>query len=209
MFGIEWIIVTASIVWAIIALLAQCIQARGKGRRDYSTRAGNVIGGVIYNFTWAMLPRHKEVIRNHPVKFLIGVVMHLGIFIAMFKVLVLLIVPASRPLSPVILGVTLGAASLCGIYLFLRRVFSKGLKSMSSPEDYISILITLGFLLAALGHELGIMNSGAFMIYAAVVFFYLPLGKLKHALFFFVARADYGARLGYRGTYPARGGVKE
>jgi hypothetical protein len=42
----------------------------------------------------------------------------------------------------------------------------------------------------------------AFLIYAGVLFLYFPLGKLRHAVFFFVARADYGRRLGYRGVYP-------
>ena len=49
--------------------------------------------------------------------------------------------------------------------------------------------------------------SGALLLgYAALIFLYLPLGKLRHAVFFFVARGDYGWRLGHRGVYPPAGG---
>ncbi|MCP4229610.1 MAG: hypothetical protein GY771_05630 [bacterium] len=74
---------------------------------------------------------------------------------------------------------------------------------MSSPDDYLSVLVTIGFVAAGSLYEFGIISSAIFLIVSTAVFFYIPIGKLKHALFFFVARADYGARLGYRGTYPA------
>ena len=193
----------------VIVLLAQYASARGRGRKDYSAKAGSPINGIIYNFTWALMPAHKETIRLHPVKFAVGVLMHIGIFLAIAKALLLLVVPSLSPCCPIAFGLILGIAALCGLYLFLRRVFSVELRLMSSPDDYISILLTLVFLLMAMGHESGLMDSDGFLIYASILFFYLPLGKLKHALFFFIARADFGARLGYRGTYPAKSGVKE
>ena len=209
MFETERIIASASIVCAVMALVAQGVLARGSGRKDYSVKAGSSLKGVIYNFTWAMTPGHKETIRLHPVKFTIGVLMHIGIFLAIIKVLLLLIYPLMTPHSPVTTGVILGIAAICGFYLFLRRIFSVELRSMSSPEDYLSILMTLGFLSVAIAHEFGLMNSGVFLICAAVLFLYVPFGKLRHLLFFFIARADYGMRLGYRGTYPAKSGAKE
>jgi len=198
-----------SILWAVSVLIVQWIFSRGRGRRDYSVKDGSVARGVIYNFTWAMMPQHKETIRNHPLKFTIGILMHIGVFIAIAKVLILLVFPQMRPLGPGILGVLLSISSLCGLYLFIRRVFSIELRSMSSPEDYLSILITISFILAASAHEFGLMSAEIFLLLSALVFFYLPVGKLKHALFFFIARTDYGIRLGYRGTYPAKSGVKE
>ena len=205
----ERIIVLASIVWAITTMLIQTATARGVGRKDYSVKAGSVIRGIIFNFTWAMLPGHKETMRLHPVKFTIGVLMHIGVFLAIAKVLLLLVSPQMTPFSPIAFGVILGVAALCGFYLFCRRIFSKELRSMSSPEDYLSILITIGFLFAAIAHEFSLMNTGLFLILAAIVFFYMPFGKLKHGWFFFIVRLEYGARLGYRGTYPAKSGAKE
>ncbi len=209
LFTSERIILLVSIAWAVIGLLVQWILARGGGRKDYSVRAGNPVLGIIYNFTWAMTPAHKETIRLHPVKFIIGILMHVGIFLAILKVLLLLINPSGVPSMPVTVSVILGVALLCGLYLFLRRCYSPDLRLMSSPDDYISIMLSLGLLLATILHGIELISNGALLIYASILFFYLPLGKLSHALFFFIARAEYGARLGYRGTYPVKHGAKE
>ena len=220
MYETQKIIVSISIAWAVIALIWQGIQSRGKGRTDYSVGSGNPIAGIIYNFTWAMLPNHKETIGNHPFWFAIGLLMHIGIFIAIVQIVWYLFTPHPRsiidtfyvpPIHDIIstgLFIILAISSLCAIVLFLKRVFSKTLRSMSSFDDYFSILLVLDFLVVATIRELSIFQWGPFFIHAAILFFYLPLGKLRHALFFFVARAEYGSRLGYRGTYPAKSGVK-
>ena len=190
----------------VFLLIYQLIQARGTGRRDYSARAGDTIRGMLYNFTWAMLPSHKETVRLHPFEFTIGVLMHIGIFIAIAKALILIIVPTFDIPISYVLVILLGISAFCAIWLLMRRIISLNLRFMSHPDDYVSIVLSLVFMLSAIAQESGFIDAGAFLIVSAIVFFYLPLGKLKHALFFFVARADYGARLGYRGTYPVRNG---
>ncbi len=197
------IIATTSVLWALVALIMQFMVYRGKGRKDFSVRAGSPMMGVLYNFTVAMTPRHKESIRNHPAKFIIGVVMHVGVFVAIVKTLWLLILPDSAPIFPLLLGSLAVLSAACGLFLFVRRILSPTMHAMSSPDDYLSVLVTIGFIAAGALHEFGIITSVIFLIVSAVVFFYLPIGKLKHALFFFIARADFGARLGYRNTYPA------
>ncbi len=209
MFTTERIIAAVSIAWAIMALIFQLVSARGIGHKDYSVRAGSPIKGVIYNFTWAMLPSHKESMRLHPYLFAVGVLMHIGVILAIVEILLLLVYPDMIFIGPIVMGVTFGIPSICALFLFVRRVFSVNLRSMSSIDDYLSILITLDFLLAALAHGFGLTGSGVFMVHATVLFFYLPLGKLRHVAFCPVARAEFGALLGYRGTYPAKSGVRE
>jgi nitrate reductase gamma subunit len=203
----ERIIVSVSILWAIIALLVHWVSDRGSGRKDYSARRGSPFRGILYNFTWAMLPSHKESIRLYPFHFTVGVLMHIGVFVAIAKVLVLLINPQGVLPAHGIVVLTLAIADICALFLLFRRIFTREMRSMSSIDDYLSILLVADFVTAALLSEFGVIGSGTFLIHATVLFFYLPLGKLKHALFFFIARADYGARLGYRGTYPARQGA--
>jgi hypothetical protein len=135
--------------------------------------------------------------------------MHIGVFVGIFKALILIINPNFGPLSPVVFGPIFGIAICCGLYLFFRRIFTPNMRYMSSPEDYFSVLVTVYFLIIALSHELGMMNSGLFLSGSSLVFIYIPLGKLRHALFFFIARAEYGSRLGYRGIYRSRMVVKE
>ncbi len=74
---------------------------------------------------------------------------------------------------------------------------------MSAPDDYIAILATCGLLALASGYPIDAASDVVTLIYAVLLFAYLPLGKLRHAVFFFVARGDYGRRLGRRGVYPS------
>jgi nitrate reductase gamma subunit len=206
MYEAESIIAAGSIAWMVIALVVQWIQARGSGRKEYSVKAGSAIKGIIYNFTYAMTPRHKESMRLYPIEFTIGVLMHVGILLAIVRVILMLTYPPIAEIKQVAFVIIFGISILCGFYQFLRRVLSKEMRVMSCFDDYLAIIITIDFLIAAFMHEIGFLSPPIFLIHATVVFIYLPIGKLKHALFFFIARADLGARLGYRGTYPVKRG---
>jgi hypothetical protein len=196
------ILVLMSILWAALALVVQVIAARGGGRKDHAKRSGSPGKGIIYNFTVAMMPSHKETVRRHPVNFIIGALMHVGVIIALLT-LVLLLVGPSAGFEVVALMRPLIALSLaCGIYLVIRRVCSEDLRAISAPEDYIAIIATCGLLVFALLYSVHPQSQLAFLIYSGLLFVYLPLGKLRHAAFFFIARGDYGRRLGYRGVYP-------
>jgi hypothetical protein len=176
--------------------------ARGKGRIDYSHSMGEGRAGASYSFTTAMLPQNKESVRLHRFKFTMGMVMHAGACVAILGIVLLVINPdwgckvikLSRPL--------LALAFLAASYLFVRRFFSANLRMMSAPDDYVASFATCG-LLAVTGITCtGIENIVPCLFYAALFFLYFPLGKLRHAVFFFAARDDLGRRLGYRGVYP-------
>jgi len=203
---IERIIVVVSLLWAAALLLWQLAKARGGGRRDYSKRAGNPLKGVLYNFTVAMTPGHKEAIRNHPFKFLIGMTMHVGVGVALAKVLLLLVIPDMPPLAPLPLGGFLGLSALAALYLLIRRFLAPNLRAMSAFDDYLASLVTMVYLAAAALHEFGLLDAGVFLLVDAAATFYIPMGKLRHVLFCPVARFDLGRRLGFRGTLPAKNG---
>ena len=203
MFVTERIVAAASMAWAAALLLTQLLLAWGGGRRDYSARAGSPLKGVWYNFSAAMTPAHKETIRHHPFKFAVGVVLHVGVGVAWLEVLILLLWP-QNPLGLSLVAASVSALSLpAGLYLLARRAVSKNLRAMSCPDDYLSALVACGLVAAAALYGFGIIAASPFLIVAAVTFFYLPLGKLRHVLFCPVSRLDLGRRLGYRGTYPA------
>lgn len=200
--GIIPISVVISIFWAITSLLVQWYIVWGGGRHDFSQRSGEPVKGMIYNFTVAMMPSHKETVRLHPVKFMAGIIMHCGAFLAMAITVWLLMagaLPASitRPLIA-LLGISLIAA----VFLLIRRLTSPVLKSMSSPDDIFAIIITTSYIAMVLLLCFGLVTKTVYLLFSTLFFLYLPLGKLRHALFFFVSRGDYGRRLGYRGVYP-------
>ena len=83
---------------------------------------------MLYNFTIAMLPGHKETARLHPAEFAAGIVLHLGVFAALAEVLALLVTGVAPAwfLVPRLFA-ALGAAA--GLGLFVRR-----LALAASPE---------------------------------------------------------------------------
>jgi nitrate reductase gamma subunit len=150
-----------------------------------------------------MLPWHKESARLHATEFAIGILLHVGVLLSFAAMVALLIKPAAGEylLSTVLWPLNL-AALVAGLFLLIRRVNSKLLRAISVPDDYISLILTCGLLAMTVAFAFIPHGAAALLVYATVLFAYFPLGKLRHAVFFFVARADYGRRLGYRGVYP-------
>jgi len=199
------VLVALTMAWAVVALAVQVVLARGGGRRDFSRRAGHPGAAVLYNFTIAMLPGHKETARLHPAEFAAGLVLHIGVFASLAEVLVLL-VTGMTPGWFLVPRLFAALGAIAGLGLFVRRVRSPLLRKLSTPDDHLAVLATCCLTgLATLPFP--DPASGALLLaFAALIFLYMPLGKLRHAVFFFVARSDYGWRLGHRGVYPPVGG---
>lgn len=199
---IERIVAAAGAAWAAALLVAQLLLAWGGGRRDYSARAGSPGRAVLFNLTAAMAPAHKEAARLHPGKFAVGMVLHVGVAVAVVEALAAMVRPEAGPLCPVAAGVLAALSAAAGLYLLVRRAASRTMRLMSCPDDYLAAAVTSAFILAAALYAFGVMAAPPFLIFTAVTFFYLPLGKLRHVLFCPISRVDLGRRLGYRGTYP-------
>jgi len=189
-------------LWAVVALTAQVLLARAGGRREHGRRAGSPARGLLYNFTTAMTPAHKESVRRHPLKFAIGVVLHAGVALSLACVGLLVVWPEGGYRALALARPLVGLALLAGIFLLVHRAVSADLRAMSAPDDYLAIVASCGLLALASVVRISPTNEAPFLIYACGLLVYLPLGKLRHVVFFFVARADLGRRLGYRGVYP-------
>jgi len=193
---------TLSILWAVLALAVQVARARAGGQRDYSRRAGDPVRGMVYSFTAAMLPAHKETIRHHPLETSVGVVMHVGVLLCILGICLLIAWPAGGHRLLLAMRPVVVAAFLAGLALFVRRSASRTLRAISAPDDFLANLATCALLAFAFLSPVNAQCEAALLSYTILFFLYVPLGKLRHAVFFFAARADYGRRLGYRGVYP-------
>jgi hypothetical protein len=131
--------------------------------------------------------------------------MHVGVLAAMLAETAL-VLHAALAGALVRLGLPVFAIALvAALALFVRRVVSQNLRGMSTPDDYLAVLASAGLLVLAALYGLDAGRELAFALYGTALFAYLPLGKLRHAVFFFVARGDYGRRLGFRGVWPPAG----
>jgi len=217
------VLVLATAAWALLGLVFLCFRTRAFGRREFFAKpAGSAMGGVLYAFTMGMLPWAKESVRRHLLSFLLGIAYHLGILSAFF-LLTMYLLGHSYPLfgdttGLLIFNVKSGDATFRihllpwllafgafgGISLFVKRLVNATLRGISCPDDYVSnILVTLFVILAltsTLLRQTWVVQS--FFVSSLVLFVYIPLGKIRHCLFFFCTRYHFGAFFGRRGCMP-------
>lgn len=169
---------------------------------DKSPIKGNISHGITYAFTKGMMPWAKESTRIHMIAYLRGIGFHVGIFAAIGAVI---LSPFWRYLPPflllilfwvLILGAALGAAG--GI----MRIAEHNLRGLSLPDDHFAVWLTTLFITVT---GLAVRND-AFVIpmyiVGAITFVYVPLGKIRHCLYFFFSRTFFGKFFGRRAVFP-------
>jgi hypothetical protein len=155
-----------------------------------------------------MMPWAKESTRIHTIAYLRGIGFHIGIFAA---VTVVIISPfwgylpaflSGALLWTLILGALLGAAG--GV----MRIAEHNLRGLSLPDDHFAVWLTTLFIAVA---ALALINT-TFMVpmyvVSALTFAYVPLGKIRHCLYFFFSRRFFGTFLGRRAVFPHAGETK-
>jgi len=171
---------------------------------DYSSPRGSISSGVVYSFTGAMNPVKKESAFLHLPTYMAGILYHLGTFLSIFLFfLFILNFKIEGWLSYPIAGY-LVISGLAGVGIFIKRILKKELRSLSNPDDYLSnLLVTIFQVLTML-----IIFSQVFVpiyyIIVSLLLLYLPVGKLKHAIYFFAARYHLGFFFGRRGVWPPK-----
>lgn len=196
--------VLAAAAWAVGALAFAWLRARGFGRRVLlAPAAGDPAAGTRYAFTWAMLPQAKESVRMHLPSYAAGMFFHLGALTA-FGLLVLELAGVGLPAAvvwPARIATLAGA--LGGLALLAKRALTPHLRGLSSPDDFVANLLTTSFAALAGAASLHPPLRTAWLVVTTVLLVYLPIGKIRHCVFFFSSRAHLGAFFGYRGTFPS------
>jgi len=170
--------------------------------KDYSKKSGSTKSGIIYSFTHAMNPVNKESAFLNLPTYISGVIYHLGTFLAIILFFVLFFTTNINELISLLLAAFLLLSTLCGAGMLIKRITDKKLRHLSNPDDYISnILVTLFHL--GSGTVLFIPDVyPVYMVIASLLLLYIPLGKLKHVIYFFAARYHIGYFYGWRSVWP-------
>ena len=200
----RWIFIVSVAVFAAAALYYCCKVLAAPLAHDPSETRGDVLRAVAYSFTGAMSPLKKESARRHVPTYILGLVFHAGVFIASAWVVIFFfgwkVHLAVATLSVPVLAVT----GLSGVVLLLKRATRRKLRYYSTPDDYFSNLLVVGFQAVALAALVDVDVIPALMLYASAVLFYVPLGKLRHAIYFPLARVYLGLFFGKRGVWGSR-----
>jgi len=202
LFFLKWGVIL-SFLFSLASLIILVLKTFSFGKKPfYAESRGEGKKGIFYAFANGMMPWEKESAGKHLPTYVSGILYHGGIFSA-FLYLLSLIIPF-RFSSPVLLffRIIIGLGFLCGLGLFLKRNLYAPLRKISCPDDFASNLIVDLFLAFAFFSAFfpGLMPF--FYLIAILMFFYIPLGKIRHCVFFFYIRILFGLFYGRRGVLP-------
>jgi len=200
----RWILL-ASFAVSAAAALYYCLKVIFSPRlSDPSETRGDIVWAVAYSFTGAMSPLKKESARRHVPTYALGLLLHGGVVLAAAWVVVFFF-GIEVPLVVATLSVpALAVTSLSGVILLLKRITRAKLRYFSTPDDYFSSVLVVGFQALALAALINVELIPALMIYASALLLYIPLGKLRHAIYFPLARVHLGLFFGKRGVWGSR-----
>jgi hypothetical protein len=172
--------------------------------KDYSYKIGNLKSAVAYSFVGALNPSKKESAYLHLPTYTAGVLYHIGTFISFALFFLFLFNISFVYLLQWVLICVLITSSASGLGIFLKRITIKKLRFLSNPDDYISNLLVTLFQIFTLIVIVKETFTPYYFICVGLLFLYLPLGKLKHSLYFFAARYHLGFFYGWRGVWPVK-----
>lgn len=186
-------------LWHIFLLLKKGIP------KDLSQKSGNIAKAELYSYTIAMLPGQKESAYMHKPTFTLGIIFHIGTFAALLLFGTLFFVQLK--LFPfwikqaICIVLILGAIS--GFTLFIKRIALKKLRNLSNLDDFVSNLLTTLFQFFSVQYLICEQQSTTcYYIVVSLLLLYIPIGKLRHVIYFFAARYHLGFFYGWRNTWP-------
>lgn len=169
---------------------------------DKSPLKGNPSHGIAYAFTKGMMPWAKESTRLHMIAYLRGIGFHIGIFTAIGA----LIISPFWTLLPSLLSLTLGWALTLGAILGaaggLMRIVEHNLRGLSIPDDHFAVWLVTVWMAVSAAAVWDEAWMAAYYILSAITMAYVPLGKIRHCLYFFFSRVFFGKFFGRRAVYP-------
>ena len=197
----QWVSLAAMAITALFCLSLFLRLVKLGKPKDFSEASGSVCEGVLYSNTIAMLPNKKESAYLHLPTYTAGMIFHIGTFFSLlFLLLSFFEIPYPQWLQTALCAI-ISFAALCGFVLLVKRIFSKNTANITSPDDYISTgLVALFNLMSAL-----IFICPEIIIYyylsASLLLLYIPVGKLKHLIYYFAARYHLGFFYGRRNSW--------
>jgi hypothetical protein len=169
---------------------------------EYSRPAGNTGKAIRYAFTGAMNPTRKESAFLHLPTYIAGLFYHMGTFLSLFLFFFILtgLMPEGWLAKGILAFLCISAGS--GTAILIKRIVRKELRSLSNPDDFISnFLVTLFQIMTLVILFLPIVQSSYYLLYTLLML-YIPVGKLRHTVYFFAARYHLGYFFGWRNVWP-------
>jgi len=198
----QWVALGA-LAYCLGSLLYHLVKIIRLGKPvDLARPAGTESAGIRYSFTQGMSPLKKESAYLHLPTYAAGLFYHGGTFLSILVFLLSLgglAFPSG--LRWIVAGIVV-LTSLAGLFILIKRVALPKMRSLSNPDDYLSNLLVTGFQGMTVAFLLIGAEAGCpYYLVATLLLLYMPLGKLRHLLYFFAARYQLGLFFGRRGVW--------
>ncbi len=198
-------------VWGWILAGAFAVTAAGLGRHlamllarayrpERAVAVASPVQGVVYAFTWGMMPWAKESTRRHLLAYLRGIVFHAGIGAAFLALVLSPWLPAVPPLLRWGIVAASGIGALMGFAGLFARIAEARLRRLSTPDDFFSVGLVSAFAAAGAAAWVAPAALPSFYLLAAATLVYIPFGKIRHCFYYFFSRYFFGVAFGRRGV---------
>jgi hypothetical protein len=169
-------------------------------KEDLARERGNAWRGILFAFTLGMAPWEKESTRIHWIAYLRGIFFHIGIFMAIG---VLIASPWLDKLPGILIWLALAVTGLGAVFGFagiFMRLAGPNERALSLPDDYASVLLSSLFITLAFTALLWKPILPIFYLVTGILGAYVPLGKIRHCVYFFYSKFFFGLGFGKRGV---------
>ncbi len=181
--------------------------------RQAPTGTGSVKPRLSILYSWAniALPWGMESTRTKPFLYVQFVIFHLGVVAAIGLSFVIPYWPGLLESSVMVLLLQgmIGAACLVGVMRIIRRIGSKYIRAISTPDDHFAVwLLTVWFAFAFIAVPNNVSQGESilltYFIMTAFFLMYVPFSKISHYLYYPFTRYYLGKTLGRRGVFPIK-----
>lgn len=171
---------------------------KSKRSKEYSACEGNLPSAILYSFTGAMSPFKKESAYLHLPTYIAGMLFHLGTFLSLIWVIIIFFNISFQNWFINVSVIFISISIICGIVILMKRIILKNLKVISNPDDYFSNMLVVLFQFCTICTLLQNSIIPVLFVFSAILFVYIPIGKLKHSIYFFTSRIYLGMFYGRR-----------
>jgi nitrate reductase gamma subunit len=201
--------IAALVFLALVYIVRLIWLFRFKIRKDRTFAVGHESAGAGYSLMNVAMPWAMESTRKRPGFYAQFVVFHLGITAAIAGTFIIPYAPGLFRVRGIVLlfqGL-IAAAFLVGLLRLVRRLTHPVLRTISSPDDYFSLVLLVVWFAAgvlAVPNEPGRGEWPLILYFGLTAFFlvYVPFSKICHYLYYPFTRYYLGRSLGHRGAIP-------
>lgn len=170
--------------------------------------AGNAKAGIGYSLLNVAMPWTMESTRKNPFFYIQFLLFHIGIAAAISATFIIPYWPILFKIKVILWSfqIIVAAAFFVGLLRLFRRLNNPVMRSISSPDDYFSlVLLILYFAVAFMAMPNNYRKSEwpLILFFTLTAFFlvYVPFSKIGHYLYYPFTRFFLGRTLGHRGVY--------